>query len=121
MLACRACGGVWLDNASTQKLVQAKLSEAAVTTARLVSENLETAANTPYRRRAQPSEERPCPMCRKPLVESVVPEIGAKVDVCAEHGTWFDRYELHAVHQVFAIKEADADAFAQQFRREAAW
>ncbi len=84
--ACNLCGGVWTDTEAARRIVTAvdrELVGLAKEAATHAHDSVATApAGTP----------RPCPVCQKPLQE--VRAARVNVDVCAEHGTWFDRDEL---------------------------
>src|SRR5262249_51902570 len=38
-----------------------------------------------------------CPVCSRMLQRASVTRAAVTIDLCAEHGTWFDRYELGLV------------------------
>ncbi|MDQ3031207.1 MAG: zf-TFIIB domain-containing protein [Myxococcota bacterium] len=85
---CTACGGVWLDRATTLRLVQQSDDEILETATRVLRILMPTSVD----RRAALS----CPMCGAPLTRSHLGETGHAIDECAEHGTFFDRGELAA-------------------------
>ena len=83
---CVTCGGVWVDNAVSQRLVRANEPKAVAT------------AEEVARFAVRPVSTRPalaCPACHAALRRVVVAAI--ELDVCATHGTWFDRDELPRV------------------------
>jgi len=82
---CGACGGVWMDDASSRRLV-AQPSERAAELASLAAKN----AKQPV------SAEGPllCPVCDEALGHHDFPNAHLRLDVCDAHGTWFDRGEL---------------------------
>lgn len=84
---CGACGGVWLDNRASAYVVSV-LDRDVVRVADLAAQ----AASVPF-----PDESRApaCPTCGATLVRAS-PE-GIALDVCAAHGTWFDRDELQEI------------------------
>ena len=88
---CSACGGLWLDPATMQKLVDAREEHAAVVSA--------LAARTPTATSA-PETVRyiPCPRCKK-LMNRVnfAHSSGVVIDVCKSDGVWLDRGELQRV------------------------
>lgn len=88
MLGCGRCGGVWLDNESAQRAVAA--FDAAVVA--LADQASSRAAVTP-----ETSALVSCPVCQKLMPRTRAPKSGIQIDVCTEHGTWFDRYELGIV------------------------
>ena len=63
---------------------------------------------------------RACPVCAAPMSEVAVPNTTVKVDVCAAHGTFFDRLELASAYQAIEIKNAVDDGDAEAFGRELA-
>lgn len=50
-----------------------------------------------------PPGQRPCPICQQKMSPSC--EYGITLDVCEEHGIWFDRGELQAI--VSSIRSND--------------
>ena len=89
LLGCGRCGGVWLDNASAQRVLAAR--DGAI---------VELAARADARANAVAAvrvEEAACPVCRRALVTTTDPGSRVELDVCATHGTFFDRYELGLV------------------------
>jgi Zn-finger nucleic acid-binding protein len=80
---CGRCGGIWVDNASARRVL--------ATPDRIFGELADRAGQNA--RGSTPRAERPtCPSC--PAVLDKVSAHGIELDVCAEHGTWFDRFEL---------------------------
>jgi len=97
-LGCARCGGVWLDNVASQTITRALDS-----TARAMADAYSAAAAVPFPRAATGG---PCPTCRAALVEVRVTAGGIHVDVCAAHGTWFERHELQGLIDAFARARA---------------
>lgn len=90
---CSACGGIWADN-ETSRLVAAVLDPSLVDLA-------DRAATSAALRRGAPLPKdgmRSCPECQAALVR--VNTASTNLDVCALHGTWFDRGELQRVSRV---------------------
>jgi Zn-finger nucleic acid-binding protein len=86
LFPCTACGGVWVDNTVSQRLVRRFEVEAvaiAEEVARVATERVDARATVV------------CPICKVDL-QRVTLDIGPTIelDVCGEHGTWFDRKEL---------------------------
>jgi Zn-finger nucleic acid-binding protein len=102
--ACGACGGSWMSHANAKKMIDS----AAKTPIELakITESIVPRASTENVRR--------CPDCRQALERDVVAEV--VVDVCDEHGTWFDPRELEQVAVALirdygpAAKQAAIDA-----------
>jgi Zn-finger nucleic acid-binding protein len=88
---CAACGGLWLDPESLQKLCDAREAHADVVSA--LAARVPTAAAPPDTVRYIP-----CPNCRK-LMNRVnfAKSSGVVIDVCKNHGAWLDRGELQRV------------------------
>lgn len=88
---CSACGGLWLDPDSLQKLCDAREAHAAVMNA--LATRVPTAASAPEAVRYIP-----CPRCRK-LMNRVnfAKSSGVVIDVCKTDGVWLDRGELQRV------------------------
>jgi Zn-finger nucleic acid-binding protein len=94
---CQACGGVWLDNGSTQRVIDALCGD---TVGR--ADALSRFAQRPTDRERQIA----CPVCTQALARWTVPEANIDVDFCRDHGTWFDRDELGAVARSYAARRA---------------
>lgn len=99
---CASCGGVWLDNMASQKLVSA-VDPSVLSLADAASRM----ASMPF----PPHEARPrCPVCRGDLQPVRLEAVGVALDTCNLHGTWFDRGELQAVARSFAAtRKTEAD------------
>jgi len=86
VLACSGCGGVWTDAAASRRIV-------SVVDRELVEVANVAAAQVADRETPDPNAStRGCPVCSAVL--RPVRAARVTVDVCAEHGTWFDRDEL---------------------------
>jgi Zn-finger nucleic acid-binding protein len=90
--ACKRCGGVWIDTEAAQRIATA-LEPQLVSLADAAAAMGDA---SPVMSGAPPA----CPVCatatHRVRVEAPAP-IGTKsieLDVCALHGTWFDRNEL---------------------------
>jgi Zn-finger nucleic acid-binding protein len=94
LLGCGQCGGVWLDNEASRRLVQGvdrDLTE--------LSERVASHASV----RADPSPKGlSCPACSQGMARTRVPGTTIDLDVCAPHGTWFDAHELKVVALAYA-------------------
>ncbi|MEJ7732633.1 MAG: zf-TFIIB domain-containing protein [Polyangiaceae bacterium] len=97
---CRRCGGVWADNALSQRLVARPELEAVALAEAVASEAV---------RRSRRDAPAPCPVCDRVMRATAVPRQGIVVDFCTEHGTWFDRDELQRVNRRFAAAGAAGD------------
>jgi hypothetical protein len=93
VLECQACTGLWLGVEAFREL-RDRAARRAV--------HPEDAALV----KAEPRERseqggplyRPCPLCRKLMPRRLyAPGSGVIIDLCKEHGLWFDAKELHQV------------------------
>jgi Zn-finger nucleic acid-binding protein len=97
VLGCSKCGGVFLNNENSARVVQAFDAD-------LASLDHELLVN----RRVQidPVDgrvdvEMQCPTCQRLMARSYVHAAACYVDACPEHGTWFDAEELSRVGRAF--------------------
>lgn len=84
---CGRCGGIWVDNASARSLVaspQRVVIELAERASAHAAKNGKPRSSTPT-----------CPCC--PAVLDKRRAHGVELDLCDQHGTWFDSYELQTV------------------------
>jgi Zn-finger nucleic acid-binding protein len=88
---CAACGGLWVDPQTLQKLCDAREEHAGVVSA--LAARVPTGAAVPDTVRYIP-----CPQCRK-LMNRVnfSKTSGVIMDVCKADGVWLDRGELERV------------------------
>lgn len=104
MHCCFQCGGLFLDGATSKRVVDA-----------LDPKAIEASNHASRHARVQVATDAiaPCPMCSNALERLSIPAASVTVDVCREHGVWFDRDELHKV--VTAVTPSQvAPAPAQQ-------
>lgn len=80
---CGGCGGIWVNNASARSV----LSNPEAIFAELAERAGDNARNRSVRAK-NPS----CPVCTAVLDH--VKTHGIAIDVCSEHGSWFDAFEL---------------------------
>ena len=88
LLACRDCGGVWIDRADAERILAHEpgaLQHILLTRRVAAKARIGYDIETPVR----------CPFDAEPLVKSEVD--GVLVDSCAIHGTWFDAGEVHRI------------------------
>jgi Zn-finger nucleic acid-binding protein len=88
MLGCGLCGGIWLDNASAQRVMQ-HVDEAVVELAGRAAANAV--------KRPDVREIVKCPACSNAMERKRVTTSNIAIDLCHAHGTWFDAGELAAV------------------------
>jgi Zn-finger nucleic acid-binding protein len=100
MLACDACGGVWTDAPTARHIVTLVDREIV----RLASAVAELAGDGPT---PLPSPDaRRCPICARPLAP--VKAARVTIDVCPDHGTWFDRDEVGRLSRNVAYERASS-------------
>lgn len=80
---CAGCGGIWVDNASARQVLAAPEA---------IFGELAQRAGANARDRSLRAAHPTCPAC--PAVLDRVGAHGLELDVCGDHGTWFDAYEL---------------------------
>jgi Zn-finger nucleic acid-binding protein len=85
---CPGCNGMWLDKAQFDKLTSARSAQQDET--------------VPYAYKRPPMEERtaylPCPRCKGLMVRRNFRGVsGVIIDVCGDHGAWFDEKELEHI------------------------
>jgi Zn-finger nucleic acid-binding protein len=97
---CGACGGIWLDNEGSLRIVK-KCDDQ-------VLEMVDRASRHATSRPDVTTADLPCPVCAKAMRRVRAPRTSVDLDVCAEHGTWFDERELRIVMMAFAPRAAPA-------------
>lgn len=106
---CGACGGLWLDPESLQRLSNAKEERAgmiSVLAARIPTSSVATDAVRYI----------PCPRCEKLMNRmNFAQSSGVVLDVCKSHGVWLDRGELQ---RVLGFVEAGGLSVARERQRE---
>lgn len=92
--ACGKCGGSWISLGDLRKMIDTS-NKTPIELARMADSVASTASPpTP--------EARTCPECKAPLaVDNLA---GVDIDVCGDHGTWFDARELERV-SIVLLKE----------------
>ena len=89
LLTCSGCDGAFLD---VDALVRLLVDRA------LLRRHADARVPAVDRRRRPPSVGAlACPVCRADMRELVYGDSEVRVDVCGEHGMWFDARELHEV------------------------
>ena len=89
MNGCGACGGLWLDNDGSRRVVN-KVDDEVVDLASRAEANASHEVDTV-------AGALPCPVCQSVLKRVRIAKADLDLDICAEHGTWFDRGELQKV------------------------
>lgn len=95
---CGVCGGIWLDNEGSIAIISRDDSQIAALAGRA-----ERSAAIP--RGSSPARV-DCPICKKQM-ERIHTAQRAELDICREHGTWFDAGELRRVMSAYHSSEAD--------------
>jgi Zn-finger nucleic acid-binding protein len=86
--SCRTCGGLWIDR-DNLALLDKYDREATALAHRMVGLGRMFGAQLPSK-----EAEIGCPTCAKPLRRVKIQYTETSVDICDEHGTWFDWDEL---------------------------
>ena len=114
---CPKCQGIWADTGSLQQIYADKEQQAAV---------LGTAAPLPQQAPGFETSFRyvPCPVCQKLMNRVNFAHCShVIVDVCREHGTWFDKDELRRIVEFIrggGLEQARADEIYQLERERQA-
>jgi Zn-finger nucleic acid-binding protein len=98
--ACLACGGLFLDNVASREVVSSfdrSLIGVATTLGIGKGDTLPPGVN---------QRNLACPRCSAGLQTVNVPSAQVELDVCAEHGTWFDANELPKVARAYRRSRA---------------
>jgi len=102
VIGCPSCGGVWTDNAASQRVASSLDPEIVAAAVQAEEHAAQIGAPMP-----DDSKARVCPECGGALERVVT--MGTHLDVCAKHGTWFDRGELWKVARALEHKRKLAD------------
>ncbi len=88
---CQTCGGLWLDRAIFEQLGASRERQGAVLGAL-------PASTTPPAVALEAVQYRPCPACHQRMNRvNYAHRSGVILDVCKQHGLWFDKDELRRV------------------------
>jgi Zn-finger nucleic acid-binding protein len=88
---CEKCFGLWLDVVSFEKICTDREQQSAV---------LGFASQSPVKPASDPNKVKyvPCPVCSQLMNRMNFARCsGVVVDICKQHGTWFDRDELSRI------------------------
>jgi len=110
---CAACGGLWLAPSPFEAICAERESQAAVLGAALpaLAPREGTTVNT------LPERYWPCPDCQRLMNRfNFAHSSGVLVDVCREHGIWFDAGELRRI--VEFIREGGLDRKREREKQE---
>ena len=94
--ACGRCGGMWVDRISFQDICSREEEQEAVLgyapPEPVVTEGIEGVKG------GKPRVYIPCPVCGKLMNhKNFATSSGVVLDWCRDHGSWFDRQELHRI------------------------
>jgi len=103
LLGCAVCGGIFLDNEGSTRIVAAPQAAIAQLAERAGARAIAPGVDV------RP-EGLPCPACATPMRRVRAGAID--LDICTMHGTWFDRGELVRVMRAAAEPDADAKSRA---------
>lgn len=124
--ACAASCGQWLDIAASQALVRGELPTEAHAVLRPKREKKEPLpVDHAYRTAAvvQKEQATACPVCNGVLTDYVSDKnkvgVAVRLDVCAKHGTWFDRGEAWPLLQAFVLQKTQRELEAEVEKRSA--
>ncbi|MBX3200521.1 MAG: zf-TFIIB domain-containing protein [Labilithrix sp.] len=93
--ACVDCGGLFIDNLATQELMRAFDRDLVSVATTLGIGKGETLPSGVIQKNLA------CPRCSGGLAAVSLPSAGVEVDICQEHGTWFDANELPKVARAY--------------------
>jgi Zn-finger nucleic acid-binding protein len=96
---CRGCHGIWLDAAAVDRLVRERQEKSVGAVRAHLAPPEGLATESPPPAIAAPARAYlPCPDCGALMNRSnFARSSGVMLDVCRDHGTWFDRDELRRV------------------------
>jgi Zn-finger nucleic acid-binding protein len=92
---CAGCGGIWIQNASARRVLADPEP---------IFVEMATRAGNNATNRKTHADERVCPEC--PAILDRVRSHGIDLDVCTDHGTWFDAYELASLVKILRGEQA---------------
>jgi len=126
---CGQCCGIWLGNRGCQLLLSGELSEKARETIRIIDAQVGASAERAagYRTPATAGSAEPlsCPICGAPLTTHITDEarqgVRVRLDICASHGTWFDRGEAWTLMRAVELERLALDVELETAARERAW
>lgn len=93
--ACLSCGGLFIDNAASRELVRAFDRDLVGIATTLGIGKGQTLGEGVLTRGIS------CPKCATVLRTLKLQSAGVDVDICHEHGTWFDANELPKVARAY--------------------
>jgi len=121
--ACAASCGHWLDTAASQALVRGDLPVEAHAVLRPKKRAEHVPVDHAYRTAAvvEKDQATACPVCNGVLTDYVSDKsklgVTVRLDVCAKHGTWFDRGEAWPLLQAFVLQKTERELEAEVQKR----
>jgi Zn-finger nucleic acid-binding protein len=112
VLACMACGGVWTDSAASRRItttVDRELVSIAKDAAKHAQETDSTFARISD---IELHAGRKCPVCGETL--TCIRSGHVAIDVCADHGTWFDKDELGRLARNLEFERVSAAPMSEE-------
>ncbi len=94
---CGICGGIWLDNAGSLAITQRHDPHVSALAARAETNAVIRGART------EPID---CPICNQRMQRVNAAQL-AELDVCQEHGTWFDAGEPRRIVSAYHTTNED--------------
>lgn len=114
VLACLACGGVWTDRTASLRItstVDRELVTIAKEAAKLAKDTDSTFERISD---IETKTGRKCPMCGDTL--ACLRSGNVAIDVCAQHGTWFDKDELGRLSRNLEFERVSAPPAPSPYR-----
>jgi Zn-finger nucleic acid-binding protein len=91
---CTKCGGVFVDVALTNAIVRGP--------SRAVAEAIFKLSQVREFKTEAVSEPLSCPECGAQMQRQQIPSAVCDIDICPDHGTWFDAAEVYKVSKALA-------------------
>ncbi len=98
---CPTCAGVWLDPDTNRRMAEG-FDEEAVAAVRAHSSKAKVKVDESVGNLS-------CPVCRKALRRHRIDNAWLDVDICDDHGTWYDKGEVERVTQALNAPVATGD------------
>ena len=106
VLACLACGGVWTDGSASRQITSTVDRELIAIAKDAAKHAKETDSTYERISDVEAKVGRRCPVCDGVL--ACVRSGHVAIDVCAQHGTWFDKDELGRLARNLEYERASA-------------
>lgn len=102
---CRRCAGFWVPHDAMHQLLSLKKKDGR----KLATLNDARRKGSKFKRRLRPGTARHdaaparCPACHHSMrLQPATRDQGVYIDICDDHGTWFDRSELATINDRYA-------------------